>query len=539
MKILLVWMAGPLLFAQQGVTVRGTVVNAVSQETLNKVIVTLNSTGGPNGLSFATESAGGRFTIEHVRPGKYIVTAQRDGFTREAEGAPGVPPPQVLVEGGKDLNVVVRMQPLCVIGGRVTDSDGDPLRSVNVTAMRYGYAGGKRQLNSAVSAMTDDRGDYRLFGLPPGRYFVRAAGSQRFLSTDLHAINAATYFPGTTEATEAGAVNVAAGGEARGIDIALRRETVFKVRGTLPSVPTVVELPTSPQIQFLNRGMHGAFNLQLIPASPQGVAVGFPLSMSEQNGTTRFEFADVPSGAYVLTAMKTEEGHSTYARETVQVAGGDVDGLNLTLAPALDVTGKVIWEGEAAGKFEGMRVRLGPPAGRRGGVVPLTPLKEDGTFVIHDVPPDTFEVMVNGPATTYLKSVQVGVKPVDGREVDFTRGSGTLTIVLASDVGDVSGTVKDEKGLAAARVRVTAIPVGANLGRMDNSRFAFTNGEGKFEIQKLAPGDYKIFAWDNVEVGAPQDPEFRKPYEKQGREIRLSSNGRQTVDLTVIHVAER
>jgi hypothetical protein len=536
MKILLTLLVLPLL-AQQSVTVRVTVVNSVSQEPLNNAIVTLSFAGARGGASSVTETTGGgKFVIQGMSPGKYIIMAQRDGYMKEVDGAPGAPPPLVILESGKDLNVVVRMQPLCVIAGRVTDADGDPLRGVGVMAMRYSYVAGKRALNSTSLVTTDDRGDYRLFGLPPGKYYVRAGGNQRGLSTDLHATNATTFFPGTTEATEAGAVNVAAGGEARGIDIALRREAVYKVSGTMPPVmpPGSQELNGAPK-PVMRRGYYP----QLTPVSPQAVAAGFPMSIDEQGGMTHFSFVGVPPGAYVLTATMTEEGHSLYARENVQVGGTDVEGVNLTFLPALDVTGKVVWDGAPTGKFEGMRVRLGPPAGTRGGAVPLAPLKEDGTFVLHDVPPQVFELMINGPESSYLKSVQVGGKAVDGREVDLTKGGNALTVVLASDFAEVDGTVKDEKGAPAARVRVTAIPVGRNLGRMDDSRFAFTDENGKFDISKLAPGDYKMFAWDKVVVGAPQDPEFRKPYEKQGLEIRLESNGHKATDLTLIHVAEQ
>jgi hypothetical protein len=493
MRMLLTLLVLPVL-AQQGVTVRGTVVNSVTQEPLNNAIVTLSFAGGRGGTSFVTESSGGgKFAIQGMTPGKYMIMAQRDGYTKEVDGAPGAPPPQILLEIGKDLNVVVRMQPLCVISGRVTDADGDPLRGVNVMAMRYGYVAGKRVLNSMSSVMTDDRGDYRLFSLVPGKYYVRAGGNPRGPSTYTHAINAVTFFPGTTEVAEASTVNVSAGGEARGIDIALRMEAVFKVRGTMPAGTSV----------------------QLTSLSPQATG-----------------------GSFSGGDFGNQEGHSFCARQNIVVGGADVDGVNLTFLPASDVAGKVVWDGAPTGKFEGMRVRLRPPAGTRGGAVPLAPLKEDGTFVLHDVPPQLFELMINGPAASYLKSVQVGGKAMDGREVDLTKGGNTLTVVLASDFGGVDGTVKDENGVPAVRVRVTAIPVGRNLGRMDDSRFAFTDDNGNFKIAKLAPGDYKMFAWDKVVVGAPQDPEFRKPYEKQGLEIRLESNGHKTAVLTLIHVAE-
>jgi hypothetical protein len=280
----------------------------------------------------------------------------------------------------------------------------------------------------------------------------------------------------------------------------------------------------------------GAFNLRLTPDSPQPVTTGFPMSMNEKDGVLRFEFSAVPSGSYVLTAMRSDEGHSLYARENVQVGNADVDGVALSFVPAFDVAGKVVFEGSPSGAFEGMRIRMAQPGPPHGGPVPLAPVNADGTFVIRDVPPETFDVTVNSPATSYLKSVHVGEKPQPGSAVDFTHGAAPLTLVLASDFADMVGTVKDEKGDPVPRARVTPISIGHNLDRMDISRSAITDEKGSFRLPKLPPGDYKIFAWDKVEAGAPQDPEFRKPYEKQGKEIRVASNDHRTLELTVVHV---
>jgi len=550
MKILIASLLGVvILSAQPSAKVQGTVTNTLTHEPMNEVMVTLHFSGGPKtkGNSYATETkGGGHFTFLHVGPGKYVITVQRDGFRREPDASPGVPSPPVVVEDGKDLTLAIKMEPLSVISGKIKDPDGDPIRNVSVMAMRYGYVAGKKQLNSAGSVVSDDRGEYRLFGLVPGKYYIRAAHNRNGPIVQLLAVNAPTFFPGTTDPVEAAAIIVGPGSEAAGIDITLRSEAVFKVRGSMPSLTR--DQPPQPA-----KGPNGAFyttngvqrmgrpnySLRLIPTVPESLLMGYPLSMSEQNGLAIFEFSDVPAGSYILTATRSlEDGHTLYARENVQVAGSNVEGVSLTFVPAFDVTGKVVFQGPATGKFETMRVRLAPPTAGRGGAVPLVPLKEDGTFVMHDVPPEVFEATVNSPEATYLKSVQVGTKVLSGREVDFTRGPVTLTLVLASDFGEVKGAVKDEKGEPVPRVRVTAIPIGDDLGRMDISRFAFTNEKGAYTIERLPPGDYKMFAWDKVDTGAPQDPDFRKPYEKQGKEIHLKSAGHETADLTVVRVVE-
>jgi len=81
------------------------------------------------------------------------------------------------------------------------------------------------------------------------------------------------------------------------------------------------------------------------------------------------------------------------------------------------------------------------------------------------------------------------------------------------------------------------IAYGSHLGRTDLSRPGFTDEQGKFHLRNVAPGEYKIFAWEDVPVGAPQDPEFRKPFEKQGLTLKMEPNGQQTVELTTIVIA--
>ncbi|MGA2216118.1 MAG: hypothetical protein ABSH31_22790, partial [Bryobacteraceae bacterium] len=74
--------------------------------------------------------------------------------------------------------------------------------------------------------------------------------------------------------------------------------------------------------------------------------------------------------------------------------------------------------------------------------------------------------------------------------------------------------------------------------RMDLTRSGFSNEKGEFKIKDVPPGNYKVFAWEDVPVGAPQDPDFRKPFEKQSAAIRMASNGHEKVQLTAIAKAQ-
>lgn len=153
----------------------------------------------------------------------------------------------------------------------------------------------------------------------------------------------------------------------------------------------------------------------------------------------------------------------------------------------------------------------------------MASVKPDGTFTLRNVPPVAFEVDVTGSTATYLKPIPSG--QLQGAP---------LTLRLANDFGTLEGTVKNEFGDVVPHVRVTPIGTGSSF-----SQSALTDAKGHFQIAKMPPGDYQVFAWDYLPAGAALDPDFRKPYEKLARAIRLSSSGHETLDLVLIHVVER
>ena len=71
-------------------------------------------------------------------------------------------------------NIDLRLTRGGVITGHVVDEDGEALARALVTVQRYQYVRGERQLTPAGGEQTDDRGQYRVFGLPPGDYYVSA-----------------------------------------------------------------------------------------------------------------------------------------------------------------------------------------------------------------------------------------------------------------------------------------------------------------------------------------------------------------------------
>ena len=399
------------------------------------------------------------------------------------------------------------------------DEDGDAIRGAQVEAQAYSYIGGKKELRSIASVSASDKGEFRLFGLRPGTFYLRCSGRNggfrtRGFGGASTGSFAPTYFPGTTDAVHAAPIEVAAGAQLRGFDIRLRREPLFSIRGKLPEVK--------------HEGAQRM--LQLVQRSGGGQR-GF--SRRQDNET--FEFMDVLPGSYVVVAAVVEDGRRSIARQAVEVVNADVEGVVLSLVPTVELAGVVRVEGTPAHPPSEMSVSLeaeiAATLGRNSAEV-----KPDGTFVIPEVTPDVYEVRVGAPQGFYVKSIRLGdAEAPDGR-IDLAQGSGPVTVLLATDVGEVEGSVKKANGDAAVRVRVTLIAYGSHLSRIDLSRSGFTDEQGKFHLRNVAPGEYRAFAWEDVTIGAPQDPDFRKPFEKQSVAVKMEPNGHETVELTAISV---
>ena len=259
------------------------------------------------------------------------------------------------------------------------------------------------------------------------------------------------------------------------------------------------------------------------------------MNTSLQDGTLTFR--GLRPGAYDVVVATGENGKQSYARQTVTVVNADIDGGALSFSPAVDVTGTLRVEGGAFHDFStlGLTLQSVTPTSFMGAL--RTNVKADGSFRFEQAVPDGYDVEVQS-REVYLKAVRVGDQELKDRQVDLGALTAPLTIVLGADVGEVEGDVKNAAGQPVVRARVNLIAYGDHSGRNDLNRFAFTDEKGEFKVKNVAPGDYKVFAWESVPVGAPQDPEFRKPFEKQAVPLKMQPNGLQKVSVTAISAAQ-
>src|SRR5262249_3331853 len=157
-----------LALALQALPLQGIVVKKGTNEPLSKATVELRrDQDNAAVLNKLTTEDDGRFRFDNVAPGRYRLTVTRRGFVR--------PPLEITVAAGQGRSQLqLPMPPPGVISGRIYDVNGQPLGNVEVLAMKASYPEGQRTLIPVQSATTNDLGEYRLFWLAPGRYYISA-----------------------------------------------------------------------------------------------------------------------------------------------------------------------------------------------------------------------------------------------------------------------------------------------------------------------------------------------------------------------------
>jgi hypothetical protein len=412
----------------------------------------------------------------------------------------------------------------------VINDDGDPMPWVQVDALRESYPGGKKSLVPETAVRTNDLGEYRLFDLLPGRYFIRAEykPNDRIYGRDEFEVRddeeprgyVPMYFPSSTEPARASKVNVRAGEEIPGLEVLLRRIEVFTVRGRVYNLTP--------------KRSSSAYNLSL---SPRGEDAWLSLPQrdsiaDDKNGT--FTFRDVLPGSYLLAAFLVDEGRRYQAFQNIDVGNADVDGVALTVVLGVSLSGRLTWDGQPTADRKLMvylrAIDGSYPYPPRASVAP------PWTFVLNDVYDLTYRVSVFGLCDDcYFKALRYA--GATSSEDTFTpaRGSGAaLELTISSKGARVRGIVVDEDNLPAVGVWVALLPDEGHRGARRLYKSAVTDQYGHFELRGIAPGDYKLFSWEEAESGAWEDPEFLKPFEEKGEKITLQENDQKTLNLTTI-----
>jgi protocatechuate 3,4-dioxygenase beta subunit len=543
------------LFCQQAkdekkCTFQGQVLNGVTNEPIKKADLVLLPTNVPGMIMYSTGSgaapvkgsysattdAAGKYAFENVEPGTYSLSVQRQGFLNQRYGARGPTSsgtPLTVTAGQVLKDLLIKLTPQGAISGRVLDDEGEPVQNVSVQALteRTMTAGKRAFVPTVGGGSTNDRGEYRIANVPPGKYILSASPRQFGMQAPPKSADGkpemgfvAVYYPSVTDQTQAAKVDVAPGAEVTGHDIRLRKARVVRVKGK------IVDGATGKPAKDV-----------MVSLSPRDTFT-FGRNFSNVRGDDgQFEITNVAPGPYTLSVSNSSMIR-TAASEPVDVGENDVEGLVITLKPGQNVTGSVVVvdkNGDEKVPLGTMRVSLSPSQMTIVfGGLPSGTVQDDGSFSLPGALPGKYTVSIYGtPAGSYVKAVKLGSQELAGREVDWSSGvpPESIEITVSMKAAQVTGRVEQKDGGPVPGATIVLVPEDeARRKQMIYYKTSVADQTGSFTVKGIPPGEYKAYAWEQLEYGAYMDPEFMKPLESNGVNVKLNAGGSQAVQLKLI-----
>jgi hypothetical protein len=457
--------------------------------------------------------------------------------------------------------IVMRLSAVGAISGRIVDNMARPIAGVPVQLFHRSYDDGARQkMERIASARTDDRGEYRLFLLSSGRYYLSAgnqSGQSRALGFPQNSAGpldfgyespnridqnySFTYYSGVPDPASATSIDLQPGADLTGIDLFLDPQQTFHVRGRVadsngasPPSAMVRLQPQTGDLATLLAGMMMGSNY-----TPDG----------------NFEIPNVAPGTYVLKVdsfnapprpVENPNNPVPFVQPPrdkgamlVNVGRADVEGLTITIG-STSLSGQVHVDGAAPNSpvgLERLRVQLrttldtGPVTDDNETV--SRPVKADGTFSITDIAAGEYRFFVFGlPQGSYVREARIGQTDVLNAPLKVSIGeSAALDIVIGSGTGEISGTAVDQQGQPAAGVQVVLIPE-EGRSRMDLFKPVVSDVSGHFTIAEIVPGSYKLASWESIEPFGFFDPDLLMMAIENGKPVRVTGSSKQSVTVT-------
>jgi protocatechuate 3,4-dioxygenase beta subunit len=510
----------------------------------------------------------GKFSFQ-ADEGIYTVDVEANGYVRQPygqrfTGGPGVPLTLTAGQTTKDINV--SLMPAANVSGRIRDTADQPLANVSVQLLRYSYdSAGQRTYQSVGTALTNDRGEYRMFWVTPGRYYLLAGrpttGGNPFAETLLAtrggigaagnrvpAVMGYAFYPGVLEIANAQPIELQPAADLQAIDLTLTtKPKTYSIRGRLVDSKTG-QPPKSATVGVTTQtpGINRNNSIDSLETPNQ--------NYNASTGT--FEVRDLMPGVYTVTVV-VRDFQAVLAGRTPQSSGmltaainnSDVEGLVIPVAPAGTIAGRLRVEGQLPQglTIDRLRVALvptGPDSATRqrfpgAASTNNAQVAADGTFRLDNIVPGDYRIEMTGviravSSMGYFREARFEGADVLNTPLRFSGStSGSLDIVVAVGGGQVTGTVTDVRSQPVPSTRVVLVPDRARF-RPDLYRSVTTDSSGRFALTAVAPGDYKIYAWEAMEEFGWFDPDVLSRFENRGRGVHVTDTSNEAFDVRLI-----
>ena len=503
--------------------VRGRVVASDTGAPVRSATVRLAG-AGVAGTFLLTTDLEGRFEIRDIPAGQFSLQISKTGFSTTFFGLTGRSNAIFEIKAGQQIDLPdFRLPRAGVIVGRVTDELGDPIADLSITPWRVvHFEPSRRQVNAMKSVQTNDLGEFRLYGLVPGKYYVSASRQAIQISTGSSGVVAEatgtretpTFFPGTAVTSDAIAVEVKVGEDTLGTNFQYRSSNYGRVTGT------VVDSKGRPD---------GDAFVTLVSARTDGATVSTVQLSAETDSQGRFTIANVSPGDYRAEVLKKSflekigQSGSTnvgpvgeVGSVSVTVAAGRTDEVSIRTSTGFRAGGRMLIDGVAAAPaaklsaaafsawFSGAFSGLNFPA--------ESLVRPDGSFVLEGLHGQRLIRATGLPAGTYLHHVMFRGQDVTDEGIDMSRGDvDDIEIHLTTRPTIIEGEVRDATGVALRAARLIIVSQDRRGWMVIMSRRYSTvtaNAEGKFRLAGLPAGSYLAVVVKEDDRDRAGDPDF-------------------------------
>jgi len=519
-------------------TLSGTVVNSVTGEPISRALVQFGANEKlPNAADYAYRERSmltdreGRFKFEGLPRWQTELIARKPGFYDPAQLGGDWQPPAGAIEIGPDTApVTLKLVPEAIMVGHVVDANGEPLEGVAIRISSIMRANGRKRLqpvqeteDQLQSMETNDEGAFRIANLTSGTYYVAAHPSHdRQTSIPAKVAYPVTYYPGVPSFSEATPIQISAGQQVE-LDFTLRAAPIVSVAGIVTGYARGQEA----KLQFLNQS---------------GDEVSLEKQFDAQTGS--FQARVIAGGPCIIKADARDRLDRPLHAELTLPLSANIKNVRVNLAPAPSIPIVVRLETtKPQPDGAGPQPKL---AGWIPASVSLHPLEfghpdvaasvEGGpsnpALVLRNIDAGRYKVEVipnNLYSAWYVESVLYSGIDLLQQELTVTPGeSSTMEIVLRDDGAVLTGTVQsgENEGQAAVLVVPNHAP--------QNPKMTVSNDRGAFQIGGLAPGDYKVFAFDRLDGLEYANPEALNEYASKAAQVSLQANEQTTITVGLI-----
>jgi hypothetical protein len=503
-------------------SIEGTVINEVTQAPVRQAQVTISANAPP-----AVTDSTGRFAFRNLAPGTYWLQAEHPLFPRPARSAPARPLNIALGQDEQKRDLVIPITPGATISGTVLDEDKKPLSGCSVQALGFQHGQTGPELSGMHNANTDTRGQYRIYGLPRGRYYLMAQCHRTLPAphplmrigpdTDLpHMRYNVEFLPGPPDSTGASRLMVAAGADLQSVDFQMHPTTAVTVRGRVSG--DLEALLNNPWVQLMPRD----------PVLSRVVQYGGRVDTRRST----FRIDAVPPGSYTLLAIANNNERGYQAQIPVDIGAEPPEPIEVAFLPGASFTGSIEVAGDHPQPIANAMIRLEPlnwPVYSQ----PYTKIEKDGKFAISGVMPGRWRLQVDN-VQGYVKSFTIGDEPASpyGFNVGPASG-GVMRIVMGDHTAQIEGTVTGERPEGAS---LWLMVVPEDPDRIAASRFWTTglDGSGHFMLNGVEPGKYRLFALAGVEPWTiQQNFSLLKAIADRGVQLELDEGAKATAQVEI------